>query len=637
MTRFFGVIAESSTHIFHSALALAPRTSIVRRLHGRDSSPFVNVVQGIPDSWDSDVASTSRLSTIEAIAWSPCGRLIAITCVDSTTEILHAVTLERLCTMRSFLGARVLAFSPDSRLLVCCGLSIDSLTNFIVSWDVQTGGMVRVRENEEEAKGRPSAITLSTDGGMIGVAYSDPSTPWYFIICVYEIDSGRRVYAHSFDERFIKIWTHGQSFRFATVETGTITVCEVELTSNSGFRSVDTFNIPGIFDPLGSFSFFPISYRLAYVTIVGGIVMIWDFRSGKPILEAKNANFQDSKMSFSSNGHFFACGTAGPDIYLWEECPTGYTLHQKFTSGTPSPALLFSPDETSIVTWDSSTIHLWPWGGPSTPTLPSLSHITERPKRFLLDFLPDLGSVVVARRKSNAVAVLDLKTGVRQLTIDTGMKVFNLRGFGQTVVVEGPSGFVTWTLPVGDSVLGAVMGVEDGIRTTAALAPRRTVRSRSTSVSPDLSQIAIRGTAWRVGDVCTAPLSVYDVSTGVRLAGISGVDGDMAWFSQDGSQVWCGGEVEKERGWRVVKGNGPTQVSLDPLPIGNPPEGYPWRSSRGYTVTDNGWILDPEGKRLLWLPPCWRSYERKDRVWSGPHLALFHDTLPEPVILRLEP
>ena len=58
--------------------------------------------------------------------------------------------------MCSFLGQRVLVFSPDSRLLLCCGLSIDSLTNFIVSWDAQTGGMVRVREIEEPAKGCPS-------------------------------------------------------------------------------------------------------------------------------------------------------------------------------------------------------------------------------------------------------------------------------------------------------------------------------------------------------------------------------------------------------------------------------------------------------------------------------------------------
>jgi len=123
-------------YIFHSTLALAPKTSIVRKLHGHDSCPFANIVLGVPDSWDSSIASAKPLSLIQAIAWSPCSQLIAITCEDSTTEVLDATTLERLCTMRSFLGTRVLAFSPDSRSLLCCGLSVDSLTNFVVSWDI---------------------------------------------------------------------------------------------------------------------------------------------------------------------------------------------------------------------------------------------------------------------------------------------------------------------------------------------------------------------------------------------------------------------------------------------------------------------------------------------------------------------
>ena len=86
----------------------------------------------------------------------------------------------------------------------------------------------------------------------------------------------------------------------------------------------------------------------------------------------------------------------------------------------------------------------------------------------------------------------------------------------------------------------------------------------------------------------------------------------------------------------MVKGNGSTdQVSLGPLLDGNPPENYPWRSSRGCTVTDDGWILDPEGKRLFWLPPDWRSHERGARVWSGQYLVLLHNRLPKPVILEL--
>jgi len=87
--------------------------------------------------------------------------------------------------------------------------------------------------------------------------------------------------------------------------------------------------------------------------------------------------------------------------------------------------------------------------------------------------------------------------------------------------------------------------------------------------------------------------------------------------------------------WRIAD-ESPTQLGMCPLPIGKPPEGYPWRSSRGYTVTDDGWIISQEGKRLLWLPARWRSRGGESRIWSGPFLALLHETLPEPVILKLE-
>jgi hypothetical protein len=37
------------------------------------------------------------------------------------------------------------------------------------------------------------------------------------------------------------------------------------------------------------------------------------------------------------------------------------------------------------------------------------------------------------------------------------------------------------------------------------------------------------------------------------------------------------------------------------------------------------------------LPPLWQSFESVDRVWNGKFLALLHGSLPEPVILELEP
>jgi hypothetical protein len=63
---------------------------------------------------------------------------------------------------------------------------------------------------------------------------------------------------------------------------------------------------------------------------------------------------------------------------------------------------------------------------------------------------------------------------------------------------------------------------------------------------------------------------------------------------------------------------------------------YPWASSQGYQVTDDWWILNPDGKQLLMLPPPWQS-DMVHQVWKGKYLALLHPGLLEPVILELEP
>ena len=142
----------------------------------------------------------------------------------------------------------------------------------------------------------------------------------------------------------------------------------------------------------------------------------------------------------------------------------------------------------------------------------------------------------------------------------------------------------------------------------------------STSISPDLRHFAFSN-----GLV----LFVYSASTGEFLW--QEMAGGPPWFSPNGRDVWCGGGGEV----RVLRVSDGREVLEPPAGVDNPPEGYPWRSSRGCRVTEDWWILGPDGKRLLLLPPPWQSHARY-RVWKGQFLALLHCGLPEPVILELE-
>ena len=145
------------------------------------------------------------------------------------------------------------------------------------------------------------------------------------------------------------------------------------------------------------------------------------------------------------------------------------------------------------------------------------------------------------------------------------------------------------------------------------------------SISPNSRYIALSNAEF---------LHIYGTSTGGLLWKES-APGHTPRFSPDGRVLWhTYGDGEADV-WRVSDGQKMLELLEFTVHTGCPSEGYHWGSSLGYWVTDDWWVLDLDGKRLLMLPPLWRSYP-VDRVWKEKFLALLHGRLPEPVILELE-
>ena len=177
-------------------------------------------------------------------------------------------------------------------------------------------------------------------------------------------------------------------------------------------------------------------------------------------------------------------------------------------------------------------------------------------------------------------------------------------------------------------------------------------------ISPDLSCIAALETPSsldeRFGGV--NKLKMYDVSTGRCLASAEGVlhslstlDGSKVadilsevdevsgelWFTPDGREIWSFDDRHFPRDrWEIIEDSELGSSNLRYLTNAGPSPGrHPWRSSRGYEVTNDGWIMSPTQERLLWLPHHWRSHERYRR-WTGRFLGLSHYGLLEVVILQ---
>jgi len=234
VTGFFEVISTSAPHIYHSALLLSPQTSIVWKLYGSQAKPLARVVQGVPTSWEPSIANTRFPSDICAATWSPCSRFIAIaTYLPGGMVVLDAVTLEQLHTMHSSQGIiwRTLLFSPDSHLLTAHSWN----NNCIVSWDLQTGGLV----SNISAGGQSKSMSYSGCGTMLGVLFKSST------IITYNTISGTQISSHSFSEYIVfTIWTYGEYLRFATVESASITIWEVCFTSNCAPTEISSLPTP---------------------------------------------------------------------------------------------------------------------------------------------------------------------------------------------------------------------------------------------------------------------------------------------------------------------------------------------------------------------------------------------------------
>ena len=593
-------------------------------------------------SWDGSTAATARPSDLSSVVWSPCDRFIAITCDNTrTVDVLDAVTLQRLQTLESPQDVsteyRVLIFSPDSRILTCfSGVCLLGCELFVVSWDLQTGGMasiIRWPAPDRNAAATPSA-TYSANGKIVGVSHStEARSSKHSDIFICDVTSGVLMYSHSLDNTLLlsdHIWSHGESLQFATADETSVTIWEVQFTLGAVPTEVETFPAPGDFssESLG-FRVLPDPSRLVFAYLDRRRIQVWDVRNSRHLLDCADTSF-NSAGSFSSNGRFFACPTTG-STYLWKESPAGYTL-LGIVASTGDP--LLAGNGESIVIHSGCTIQLWRTR--SFTTIPSsiLAKGPQYPEGFILEFCPDERLAVVAKKGNNTVAVLNLKSGVLQLTIDASMGVYGLGVIKNTVAIIGDEKAIAWDLPAGDCVSNARVGLECS-SWTINLRVRDSLPNPVTGalISPDSRHIAFVMYELH-GNFCHTVLHIYNATTGEHLWRRH-VWGNTIRFSLDGRDVWCADGIGRMWVWRVGDEQGALKRLMDEVDMEHPPEGNPWGSFCGYRVTNDWWILGPDGKRLLMLPPPWQSYIVR-RVWKGRFLALFHGELAEPIILELE-
>ncbi|KAF9642499.1 hypothetical protein BDM02DRAFT_3264452 [Thelephora ganbajun] len=357
---------------------------------------------------------------------------------------------------------------------------------------------------------------------------------------------------------------------------------------------------------------------------------VWDVRHSKFLLDERA--YLPNGISFSSDGRFFVYGTEPLEIHLWKESPTGYVLHRTLNREIGISDQLMSPNGESIFAFGIGAIQL-------SHTVDSTASFSCKQGHtgFIVGFSPDETLAAVSQfNVSKTITVLDLKSGDPLSVIDAGMEVYGQRVTENAVIAVGREKVVTWDLPTRDHALNTKADANDSIRTATPLIVCPNMWLQFMSISLNLHSIAM------VDYNTHSPsysLHLHDVSTG-RCLGSVLMRGEVVrrpWFTSDGRQVWHIMDRDEANGLTIVKDSESGVIKLEHLgPTNQPPNMPPWLSSRGYQITDDGWILGVSGKRLLRLPPHWQSFDMTRRTWSGRFLALLHHALPKAVILELE-
>ena len=621
MIAFFEVINTSAPHIYHSALPLSPRTSIVHNRYKQCARPLTRVVWGAPASWEQGIVTTYGDGPMAAVAWSPCSRFIAIaTHRCRMVQLLDAATLWLLDVFRppndQPSAFPSLSFSPNSRSVTLYA------RGRILTWDLQTGGQVADFPAEFEDI---SSSTYSMDGRFFAVSSKSPfKGP--VSITAYDLLLGTRTdHSHASTGCVVPpIWTHGGCIRFATVETRSITISEVEPASERAPVEVVSFPAPDRIAHADEYLFLPALSRLAFV--LREAVEVWDAQHSRTLLECTEDHV--CMMSFSADGHLFAYVVdLGEGVRVWKESATGYELHQQLPPGAyPVAHLVLSPSGKSII-MARPAIHLL---STADPTLLRSTVPTQSSKwSNILAFSTDEPLVAIARKWGNIITVVDLKSDYQRLAVQTGTGIEVLGVAGSILIAADRVNMIAWAIPTGDRVCNAWVNRSNSVWTAILDQPglSPTILFASASISLGRNHIAVASCHQGPGY-----LTIYDTSTGEYLGGIELGEGTPQ-FTPDGREVWVVGP-HSARGWAIVEKERSGLVVLEPLESTARPPVFRRRSSSREHHVHDGWVLNSAQERILWLPNHWRS-EELDREWSGRFLGLLHSDLPEAVILEL--
>jgi len=499
----------------------------------------------------------------------------------------------------------------------------------VVVWDVQTGVVISnimigpLRLDGIEFCGNETIILISKRN---------------ITLHTYDVLKGTQLFevvvSPLHTHKLLTHWVNRESFLFATSsETGgeiAIDIQTLQPTSNPPFLVVKSFLVPH-HDRICSFS--PVSFHALFLT--DGEVFILDVRDSKILLRIEAMAQLDyvKPGRFSPDGRFFACITSVGDIRVWKSTSAGYVPWS-----TPRPrflpmdngGFLFSPTATSILSWNEVGIQLL--DNHLRPPPPNKISLPRPRGNHLVAYSADGTRIVTARRGDSVVTVLRSFLDTPKQRINTDMEIQDIKIFDNDVFVLDMHALISWNLE------GGAQGVRRATldETFAPDIDPDTVEHLA--LFDDCARVVVV-VAWEAIFLCDVMAQdiLNEYSLDYTLCYISDIQ-----FSPDGGHLWLISKAPEiydrdEYGTLDVTDD---WSSVDLTSAKMPQDGRSWDGlfPLGYHIRDRfEWVEDPRGRKLLWLPPDWRTECRADARWDGDFLALVTTCHPEPLIVKFQP
>jgi WD40 repeat protein len=562
-------MAESATHIFHSALPWSPTSSLIRNIYQRQLTGEAHPTNAVDATWDVCIRTIQVYHRVDRAVFSHNGTLIAILGMNRI-KIFDAVTGACLATFDRQQSVKDIDFSHDENFLAS-GLH-DGIVRVL---DAQTGNLIRTFQGHTDTV---RSVAFSPCGTMI-TSGSDDGT-----IRIWDMSSGSCkccLEGHS-DWVFTVCWSTKGHQIISGSGDGTIKIWDV-----SKRTCLHTIRVHA--QPITSVASFQ---DLIASGDQDGIIKIHDVESGR-VLQSRSTHMRICSVQFSTSGDKLLY-TNWSSASIWDSAKNTDVS----TISCDGRHAAFSPDGTYVASVDGTFVKIWkPTNGYSNTK--AVKHHAY--KVTAVQFAPD-ERVVVSRSDDND-KIWDTTSGECLFTF-TGIN-FIVFSPNSRFVACGAQGSQSWTL-------WTVWNVH-----TRRLVRKMKCEAELVALSPD-------GT--RMASVSYSGINLWSLATGKSLSVLQLWNRKISkiLFDVDGFSILATDHDGCTMSWRIPTAPLPNRLQFNhrksaSLPIFLTPTQTEWTlrnesapSRCWHYKQGDEWIVDDNEMRVLWVPPGRRDSRSSD-------------------------